>query len=236
MTARELVTDNNKQNLFGFISLQTGAELITLALILNKVTGVYGLLAILTGYQLSLLQLLTYVYSIAVLASLVYLAPHIRRQSAVECLALAWLYVVDTGVNAVDTVAFGTQWYPATGTTASAGVPPQETAFSILLIVAHTLLRVYLSLVVMAFARQTIRATVQRLVILGEGDVVDAFDGPFTVGLPDGEGRRGAIGRAMVSVVRGYWLEKPEDGWQAATGWVPEESSKAKGFAKPGDF
>ncbi|KAF4125385.1 Inositolphosphorylceramide synthase subunit Kei1 [Geosmithia morbida] len=229
------------KNLFGFISLQTGTELITLMLILNKVTGVYGLLAILTGYQLSLLQLATYVYSLVSLGVVVYLAPHIRRQSAVECLALAWLYVVDTTVNTADTVAFGSTWYPATTTTkvgnigtvavATVGAPPRETAASMVLLVAHTLVRIYYSLVVMSFARQVIQSTVQTLVINGEADVVDSPDGPFAQNLPDGQGRRGRAGRTMVSFIRGYWLEQP------LAGWTPEgASTKGSVSAKARDF
>jgi len=116
------------QSLFGVISLQTGTELISLALIFNKVTGVYGLLAILTGYQLSLLQLSTYVYSIGVLGLLVYLIPHIRKQSPFECLALAWLYILDTVLNGAYTAAFGLEWYFASSATDGDGSPRGSTS------------------------------------------------------------------------------------------------------------
>ncbi|KAM4055677.1 Ras family protein [Hirsutella rhossiliensis] len=216
------------QSLFGLVSLQTGTELITMAIVFNKVTGVYGLLAILTGYQLSLLQLSTYLYSIAVLAALVYLIPHIRRQSPFECLALAWVYVFDTAINALYTAAFGVEVYLAStasdGTDSASSVSvsgvfaegfqretevhgkvvPQETAASMVLIVGLTLIRVYLSVVVMAYARQVLQKHMQLLAAEGTG--MDEQAGPFAVHLPDGDGRRGWMGRLMVSPGRGYWL------------------------------
>lgn len=223
------------KTLLGFISLQTGTEVISLALILNKVTGVYGLLAILTGYQLSLLQLATYVYSIGILVLLVTLIPHIRRQSAFECLALAWVYVLDTGINIACTAAFGMDWYFRSQSTdpnalasnvpemVSEGVQgmrreaaihgkvvPQETATSMLLITASMLIRVYFSFVVMAYAKQVLQKYMQLMILEGPG--VDEFDGPFAEDLPDGDGRKGRLGRLMVSWGRGYWIDQQETG------------------------
>lgn len=228
------------QTLLGFISLQTATELITLALIFNKVTGFYGLLAILTGYQLSFMQLSTYLYSIAVLVALVYLMPHIRRRDSVECLALAWLYMADTIINTFDTLVFGLEWYFASSAledknenipeivaqgieklrqeSAQHGAAvPRETASSMVLIAALTLVRVYFVVVVMAFAREVLQKQMQVLVVEGRSDVVDGEDGPFGRELPDGDGRRGRLGRMMVSVGRGYWLEEP-----AAEQWTDE--------------
>lgn len=213
-----------------------------MALVFNKVTGVYGLLAILTGYQLSLLQLSTYVYSIGVLGLLVYLIPHIRRQSPFECLALAWLYLLDTAINGAYTAAFGLDWYFAstadTGNTGSdskstslpvivvegfeglrrqsaihGNVVPQETATSMVLIVGLTLIRVYFSLVVMAFARQVLQKYMQLMILEGPG--VDENEGPFAADLPDGDGRKGRLGRLMVSFGKGYWLDIPgSEDWE----------------------
>ncbi|KAK7417088.1 hypothetical protein QQX98_004849 [Neonectria punicea] len=226
------------KTLFGMISLQTGTEVISLALVFNKVTGVYGLLAILTGYQLSFLQLSTYVYSICVLVLLATLIPHVRKQSPFECLALAWVYIFDTGINAAYTAAFGLDWYfrnqsTESGDAPSSGLPnfviegveglrretaihgkvvPQETAFSLLLIVASTLIRVYFSFVMMAYAKQVLQKYMQLMILEGPG--VDDHEGPFAEDLPDGEGRKGRLGRLMVSFGRTYWLDqRDEDEW-----------------------
>ncbi|KAI5457158.1 Inositolphosphorylceramide synthase subunit Kei1-domain-containing protein [Mariannaea sp. PMI_226] len=221
------------KSLFGFIGLQTGTEVISLALVLNKVTGVYGLLAILTGFQLSILQLTTYVYSIGVLVLLVTLIPHIRRQSPFECLSLAWVYILDTAINMACTAAFGLDWYFSNQTTDSlqtqptdlpymatedatqnlrrdtaphGQVVPQETAFSMLLITASMLIRIYFSFVVMAYAKQVLQKYMQLMILEGPG--VDEHDGPFAEDLPDGEGRKGRLGRLMVSWGRSYWLDQ----------------------------
>lgn len=93
------------------MSLRTGTELITLSLLLNKVSGFYGLLAILTGLHLSPLQLSMYIYSLLALCAIAILGPHIRSQSPFQCLALAWFYVLDSIINAAYTAAFGITWF-----------------------------------------------------------------------------------------------------------------------------
>lgn len=213
------------------ISLQSATELISLALVFNKVTGFYGLLAILTGYDLSLLQLSTYIYSIAVLVGLIVLFPHIRKQSPFECLALAWLYIVDTVLNAFDTLIFGMEWYFTSATNVgterlptmvSQGleslkqesavygkIVPQETALSMVLIVTLTLVRVYFSVIVMAYAQQVLHKYMVAVYV--DSPEADIADGPFGLDLPNGGGRRGRMGRLMVSVGRTYWLEQEEE-------------------------
>lgn len=93
------------------MSLSTGASLITLSLVLNKLSGLYGILALLTGYHLSPFQLSMYIYSIFALGLTVYLSPHIRKQSPLHCLALAWFYVLDSIINAAFTAAFAVTWF-----------------------------------------------------------------------------------------------------------------------------
>ncbi|KAL1994788.1 hypothetical protein VTN49DRAFT_975 [Thermomyces lanuginosus] len=93
------------------MSLQTGASLITLSLLLNKISGLYGILAFFTGYHLSPVQLSMYIYSILALGLAVFLFPHIRKRSPLECLALAWFYFFDTVINAAYTAAFAVSWF-----------------------------------------------------------------------------------------------------------------------------
>jgi hypothetical protein len=52
-----------------------------------------------------------YVYSVAALILLAILMPHIRKQSPLECLTLAWFYAFDTVVNCVYTAAFAVTWF-----------------------------------------------------------------------------------------------------------------------------
>lgn len=95
------------------MSLQTGTELVSLAFLFNNITGVYGILAILTGYAPSALQLSMYVYSVLSVGAIAFLGPHIRRQTPFHNLALAWLYLLDTAVNAAYTTSFAVAWYLA---------------------------------------------------------------------------------------------------------------------------
>jgi hypothetical protein len=99
------------QSFLCVMSLQTGASLITLSLLLNKISGLYGLLALLTGYHLSPVQLSMYLYSLVALGLAVFLFPHIRKQSPLPCLTLAWFYLIDSVINAAYTAAFGVTWF-----------------------------------------------------------------------------------------------------------------------------
>ncbi|KAK4040600.1 Inositolphosphorylceramide synthase subunit Kei1-domain-containing protein [Parachaetomium inaequale] len=233
------------KSFLGLMSLQTGTELISIALLFNKATGVYGLLTLLTGYSLSALQVTAYLGSILVLAALAVCVPHIRAQSPLHNLALAWVYAVDTLASAAYTAAFATTWYlagahdtkgpagaaetdaaasPSNGAVVQhdagqeaqvkAGTGVHDTAASMVLIVAFTLIRVYLSLVVMAYARMVLLRFVDER--MGESaEVADMSPDPFAVGAPLGEGWRGKLGRAMVMVGRGYWLggKKEDEEW-----------------------
>ena len=93
------------------MSLRTGAEIITYLQVINKVSGLYGLLALLTGATIDGWQLSMYLYSTAALLATVYLYKHIRLQSPFETLLLAHLYALDSVVNALYTAFFGFIWF-----------------------------------------------------------------------------------------------------------------------------
>ncbi|KAB5532658.1 Inositolphosphorylceramide synthase subunit Kei1-domain-containing protein [Coniochaeta sp. 2T2.1] len=236
----------------GLISLQTGTELIALSLVVNKATGAYGLLAIFTAYALSPVQLSLYLSSVFVLAALAFLIPHIRRHTPFHVLALAWLYVVDTVLNAAYVAAFAALWFAApfhdpegnAGKEAgpTEGVPDgsdldgaqqkqvnegtggQETAVSMVLVVLFTVaIRIYFSLVVAAFARSVVVVAAD-----AEEEGKGMEDGnPFAVGRVGGEGWKGWLGRKMVAVGRGFWLGGKED-----EEWVRESGRKFGGAAE----
>ncbi|TVY80590.1 Inositol phoshorylceramide synthase regulatory subunit kei1 [Lachnellula suecica] len=108
----------------GFLNLRIGVEMISLSMIFNKVTGFYGLLAILTGFRLSPLQFSMYIYSVGALVVLAFLTPHIRKQSPFQNLALAWFYLLDTVVNTAFTSAFAVTWFLAVSADqANTGIP-----------------------------------------------------------------------------------------------------------------
>ncbi|RDW74500.1 inositol phosphorylceramide synthase regulatory subunit KEI1 [Aspergillus mulundensis] len=250
------------------MSLQTGASLITLSLLLNKISGLYGLLALLTGYHLSPVQLSMYLYSLIALASTVLLFPHIRKQSPLQCLALAWLYVFDSAINAAYTAAFGVTWFlviaqhtdddnkkasgpgsdtigqtagftgseydtskTAARTSFSArndqfgnAVSQPESFQSIFFICVLWTIRLYFVFVMLAFARQTLRLYVamprhtqlpthsRNTSVASMASVADIDREPFSPYTPEGQGWKGKLGRAMISVGRNYWLGEEDDG------------------------
>lgn len=194
------------------MSLQTGAEIITVALIINKATGLYGLLAILTGYVLDAVQLSMYIYSVAVLVTLAFLLPHIRRHSPFQNLLLSWVYIIDTALNTAYTAYFALEWFMASEGNPAGDAAEQatDTAASMVLIAVFTLVRLYLMVVVMSFTRQVMLGYMASL-----ADDKGIKARPFTAGTPEGEGWRGKLGRAMVFVGEEYWIGGKEevDGW-----------------------
>lgn len=201
------------------MSLQTGTEMIALSLLFNKMTGLYGLLAVLTGYSLSVVQFSLYIYSVIALAILAFCMSHIRKQTPFQNLAFAWLYIIDTVVNSAYTTLFAVSWFlamesvgPKVGEATETDEPPMggflgavDTTTSMTLIVIFTLIRVYFMFVVMAYARSVLlqyREGAQS----GPAAESQSIENPFAPGMPAADGWKGKAGRAMVSVGRTYWL------------------------------
>jgi hypothetical protein len=105
------MADQIPQTFLHSMSLRTGAEIITFLQLINKVSGLYGLLALLTGAHLSGLQLSMYLYSFCILLGTLYLYKHIRLQSPFYTVLLAHVYALDSVVNALYTAFFGIAWF-----------------------------------------------------------------------------------------------------------------------------
>jgi inositol phosphorylceramide synthase regulatory subunit len=193
--------------------------MIALSLLFNKVTGLYGLLAILTGYHLSIVQLSLYIYSVTALGTLAFCLPHIRKQSPFQNLAFAWLYIIDTVVNTAYTTLFAVSWFlalekvgPKQSEPTETDEPPMggflgavDTTTSMTLIVLFTLIRIYFMLVVMAYTRSVLlqyREGGQQI----SDDDSQSIENPFEKGMPLGDGFQGKAGRILVSVGETYWL------------------------------
>jgi len=237
----------------GLFDLQNGAELVLLSLLLNKLSGVFGVLAIFTGAEISALQFSMYTYSLFLFGILLALAPHIHKRSSLSVLSFAYLYLLDSLINGLYTVVFGISWflvlsashlsavspisnagqtidqtsgfttpeanvsrvevlaYPAeniangqdavaVGIPASAppnlglgsGVMQPESATSIFIISLFWMIRIYFVLIVFSYAREVVRSSAT--------PAEDAFEGRN-----GGEGWKGRLGRALISVNRGYW-------------------------------
>jgi len=216
-----------RQTFLGVASLQTGTELISSALLFGKAISVFGLLAAVTSHGVSALQLSRHITGVLALLVLVWCIPHIRKQTPLQNLVLAWLYLVDAAVSTAFTALFAASWFLTTTPlgdgrpAAGEGEPtdemaPRETAVSLTLVVSFTLLRLYFAAVVMSHTS---------VVLQRHGGAVggseDAANGagvgnPFAPGAPAGEGWRGKAGRALVYVGQDYWLGAREDeDWEA---------------------
>ncbi|KAL1588086.1 hypothetical protein WHR41_03378 [Cladosporium halotolerans] len=100
------------KSVLGFITLRSATELIFLTLLFNKVTGLYGILAIFTGYELNALQLSHYVYSLIVLGLISWLFAAIRQpEQPLKVVGLAFLLILDSLINAIYTSFFGASWF-----------------------------------------------------------------------------------------------------------------------------
>lgn len=104
-------TNSATQTFLQKMSLRTGAEIITFLQVINKVSGLYGLLALLTGANIDGWQLSMYLYSTGALIATVFLYRHIQLQSPFESVLLAHLYALDSVINALYTTFFGIAWF-----------------------------------------------------------------------------------------------------------------------------
>jgi hypothetical protein len=267
------------------MSLRTGAEIITFLQLINKVSGLYGLLALLTGAQLSGLQLSMYLYSFAALLATLYFYSHIRLQSPFQTLLLAHIYALDSVINALYTAFFGVAWFyvlaahpgdnssvpGAGGISGNAGftdpkynvskvdvvAAPKEglqagqhavavgqgqgdagaglsnavlqggSIMSIFLIAAFWALRVYFVFVMLAFARQCLRAHIaanaSSAAWYNDNNQTktssDLAENPFEEGKQEGHGWQGKAGRLMLSGAPQYWLGADEgEDWMRGFG------------------
>ncbi|CCX35414.1 Putative uncharacterized protein [Taphrina deformans PYCC 5710] len=96
-----------------FMSLQTGAELICIFTVFNKASGLYGLLALITGAPISAWQMSMYLYSIMAAGLFAHSLRHIQGgpSSTLEVVSFAWLYVLDTLINFGYTALFASTWF-----------------------------------------------------------------------------------------------------------------------------
>ncbi|KAF8459548.1 Inositolphosphorylceramide synthase subunit Kei1-domain-containing protein, partial [Terfezia claveryi] len=95
-----------------FLPLPLGTTIIAYTLLINKISGLYGLLTLLTGASLSLPQLLMYIYSLLIAFLLVtWLIPGISDKKPAEAVVFTWVFGVDSLVNAAFTGLFGVGWY-----------------------------------------------------------------------------------------------------------------------------
>ncbi|KDQ61335.1 hypothetical protein JAAARDRAFT_88945, partial [Jaapia argillacea MUCL 33604] len=95
----------------GVLDIKTGVIIALLFALLNKVAGVYGLIALLTGAGGSAAQLTLYIYSLLVLVALGWALHAVKQEDAKNTLYFAHLFFADHILSTVWTVFFAVIWF-----------------------------------------------------------------------------------------------------------------------------
>ncbi|RDX48166.1 DUF1753-domain-containing protein [Lentinus brumalis] len=95
----------------GFLDIKTGVTIALLFALLNKVAGVYGLVAVLTGAGGSLAQLSLYIYSVLGLVALVWGLKAILHEDPKQSLYFAHLFFADHIISTAWLVFFAVMWW-----------------------------------------------------------------------------------------------------------------------------
>ncbi|KAF9453609.1 DUF1753-domain-containing protein [Macrolepiota fuliginosa MF-IS2] len=102
----------------GLVDLKTGVTIALLFALFNKVAGVYGLIAVLTGAGGSFAQLSLYIYSVIALVALVWGLRAVKDEDPKHTLYFAHLFAADHVLSTAWTVFFAIDlwvWTPHDG-------------------------------------------------------------------------------------------------------------------------
>ncbi|KZV92367.1 DUF1753-domain-containing protein, partial [Exidia glandulosa HHB12029] len=97
------------RSFLGFMDLKTGVTIALLFALLNKVAGVYGLIAVFTGGSLA--QLSLYVYSIGTLVAFAWGLRAVTAEDPKRTLYFAHIFLLDHLLSTTWTVFFGVLWW-----------------------------------------------------------------------------------------------------------------------------
>jgi hypothetical protein len=95
----------------GLLDLKTGVTVALLFALLNKVAGVYGLIAVLTGAGGSFAQLSLYMYSVLALVALAWGLRAVKAEDPKHTFYFAHLFFADHILSTIWTVFFAVVWW-----------------------------------------------------------------------------------------------------------------------------
>ncbi|KAJ7714575.1 Inositolphosphorylceramide synthase subunit Kei1-domain-containing protein [Mycena maculata] len=95
----------------GVLDLKTGVVIVALFAVLNKVAGIYGLIAVLTGAGGSFAQLSLYIYSVIGLVALGWGLQVVKAEDARKTLYFAHLFSADYILSTSWIVYFAVKWW-----------------------------------------------------------------------------------------------------------------------------
>ncbi|PFH51946.1 hypothetical protein AMATHDRAFT_58175 [Amanita thiersii Skay4041] len=95
----------------GVLDIKTGATISLLFALLNKVAGVYGLIAVVTGAGGSFAQLSLYIYSVLALLALTWGLRSVKEEDPRQTLYFAHVFFADHVISTSWTVFFAVDWW-----------------------------------------------------------------------------------------------------------------------------
>ncbi|TFK26251.1 DUF1753-domain-containing protein [Coprinopsis marcescibilis] len=95
----------------GFVDLKTGVIVALIFALLNKVAGVYGLIAVLTGAGGSFAQVSLYIYSVLALAALAWGLHSVQQEDPKHTFYFAHFFAADHVFSTSWTVFFAVAWW-----------------------------------------------------------------------------------------------------------------------------
>ncbi|CAH7689659.1 Inositolphosphorylceramide synthase subunit Kei1-domain-containing protein [Phakopsora pachyrhizi] len=93
----------------GFFDIKLGVTIISLLSLLNKVAGIYGILAVFTGGSLS--QVSMYIYSILTIGLVIYGLQATGEENPRKAMIYAHYLLIDQLISTLYTIIFGIGWY-----------------------------------------------------------------------------------------------------------------------------
>jgi len=111
LTLRQELRPRPFASMLGFLDLKTGVTLVVLFAVLNKVAGIYGLIALLTGAGGNAAQLTLYIYSALALIALAWGIRAINEENPKHMLYFAHMFFADHILNTIWTVYFAVHWW-----------------------------------------------------------------------------------------------------------------------------
>ncbi|KAG1815436.1 Inositolphosphorylceramide synthase subunit Kei1-domain-containing protein [Suillus variegatus] len=98
----------------GVTDLKTGVTVVLLFALLNKVAGVYGLIAVMTGANSNFAQLSLYIYSVLGLVALSWGLKSVKDENPQHTLYFAYFFFLDHIFSTIWTVFFSIIWWTYT--------------------------------------------------------------------------------------------------------------------------
>ncbi|KIL69413.1 hypothetical protein M378DRAFT_784045 [Amanita muscaria Koide BX008] len=98
-------------SLLGVLDIKTGVTVALLFALLNKVAGVYGLIAVITGAGGSFAQLSLYIYSVLALIVLAWGLQMVKEEDPRQTFNFSHFFLVDHLFSSIWTVHFAINWW-----------------------------------------------------------------------------------------------------------------------------